>query len=392
MTEPSDADDDDTELPKVGDDSADTPEEGCDTSDASEVDDEDVEAKIRRVHFALDLSGMVKVPDFNFPQTDAFAQIMRAAGISDLTGKVIAALDLGPKLDLSVFDNLMPKIDVLSTLPRDIFPASAMSEHVARLSESMSHVVPKIDFQDLLPSVAFPALNFAEQYAGLYSSISGMFEPMMQRLRESLPPNWPESGGMFDLGLEIIRDEGVPLVWVPRKEIIAELLEAPDRDSRLGILLARKVEVTEDCRGVLEDVTSFGAQATLLRRAVDALEAGHDEAAQALAVVVTETAVTRSIGGYKKVKKKVVVDLADLPLFALRVHAALLPLGSFYTDWWPNKGTPPPVLLSRHATVHQADSIHYTASNALLAVILGTSVLRALQEFEESAEELEESA
>ena len=282
----------------------------------------------------------------------------------------------------------MPKIDIIGTLPTDIFPATAMSEHLARLSESISHVVPKIDFQDLLPSVAFPALNFAEQYAGLYSSISDMFEPMMQRLREALPPNWPESGGMFDLGLDIIRDEGVPLVWVPRKEIITELLEAPDRNSRLGILLARKVDVIEDCRGVLEDVTcdSFAEQVTLLRRAVDALEAGHDEAAQALAVVVTETAVTRSIGGYKKVKKEVVVDLGDMPLFALRVRAALLPLASFYTDWYPNKGAPPPELLSRHATVHQADSVHYTSSNAVLAVMLGTSVLRALQEFAESAE------
>lgn len=385
-TEPSDPDDEGTELPEVG--------ESSEADEASEVEGEDVAAKPRRVHFALDLSGIVSMPKFSFPD-DTFAQVIRAAGIPNLTEKIIPALDLGPKIDSSMFDlsRLLPKIDLLGTLPSSVFPANAMSEQVTRLAESMSLPVPKIDFQDLLPSMAFPALNIGKHYSELFASISNMLEPMMQRLRECLPPNWPDGGDMFDRGLDIIRDEGIPLVWLPRAEIVIELLDAPDRDSRLDILVTRKMEVTADCREVLEDVTSssFAGQVALLLRAVDALVAGHDEAAQALAVVVTETAVARSLGSkYGEVKKKVVVDLNDVPLFALRLRAALLPIGSFYTSWYASEGKPIPELLSRHVAVHQADPGHYTANNAVLAVMLATSVLRALQEFEESAGQLEE--
>lgn len=302
-----------------GADAEDIEPEVDESNEISEMDEEAdveeaVETNARPVRFAFDISGMVNMPNFKILDTDTFFQVMRAAGISDPAAKIIPALDLGPQPDLSKFDfsNFVPKIDVLGSFTESVSRANAnISERMAKLSESMSLAVPKVNFQDLLPGIAFPALNIAEQYAGLYASISDIFEPMMRRLQERLPPNWPEGGDMLDRGLDIIRDEGVPLVWVPRKEIIVELLDAPDRDSRLGILVARKFEIAEDCREVLAEMRSgsFAGQVALLLRAVDALASDHNEAAQALAVVVTETAVSRSIGDYAEVKKKVIVDL-----------------------------------------------------------------------------------
>jgi len=40
-------------------------------------------------------------------------------------------------------------------------------------------------------------------------------------------------------------------------------------------------------------------------------------------------------------------------------------------------------------SVHQADGRHYTIGNALVAVMLASSVLRALQELQEIAESAE---
>jgi hypothetical protein len=69
----------------------------------------------------------------------------------------------------------------------------------------------------------------------------------------------------------------------------------------------------------------------------------------------------------------------------LRVKAALAPIGPFYTAWYPSSGSPAPEALSRHVTIHQADQQHYTSGNAAVAVLLITSVLRALQELAEES-------
>lgn len=48
----------------------------------------------------------------------------------------------------------------------------------------------------------------------------------------------------------MVQDEGIPLVWVPRGEIVSDVLAAPDRQARIKILLARSGEVMQDCRDV----------------------------------------------------------------------------------------------------------------------------------------------
>jgi len=62
---------------------------------------------------------------------------------------------------------------------------------------------------------------------------SPAFLRMLERLRESLPPNWPDDIDL-DKVRTIVQDEGLPLVWVPRAEIMTELLAAPDRTARWG--------------------------------------------------------------------------------------------------------------------------------------------------------------
>jgi hypothetical protein len=52
--------------------------------------------------------------------------------------------------------------------------------------------------------------------------------------------------------------------------------------------------------------------------------------------------------------------------------------------------TPQPESLSRHVSVHQADPAHYTRGNATVAAMLVASVLRALQEFQEAADTIED--
>lgn len=198
------------------------------------------------------------------------------------------------------------------------------------------------------------------------------------------PPNWPTD---LDISIvtEILNEDGIPLVWVPRLEIVKLLVEAPDRSSRIAILLDRVDDLIEDCRQVLAgiDDPTLLEQLPLVIEAVDAFASGHQRPAHALAVVVTETVVKRAVaGGYKAVAKKVLFDPEAVPWHRLRLTASLAPIGPFFTDWFPSWGTPPPDALSRHVSVHQAATSHYSPANAVVAMLLATSVLRGVQELQ----------
>lgn len=241
---------------------------------------------------------------------------------------------------------------------------------------------PEIDFMGPKLSLAgvFPKVALTDFMPG--------FSAFVKSLRRFIPPNWSEEIDIERV-LSVIQGDGLPLTWVPRADVVDEVLRAADRTARVAVLLDHKVELIEDCHQVLDSIHEeiLAGQLSLARKAVDALADGHDEAAQALAVVVTETAVARGISGrYEEAKKQVLFDPETVPLVRLRLRAALAPIGHFYTTWYPNSGAPAPEALSRHVTVHQADQSHYTPGNAIVAALLATSVLRAFQELEELAD------
>ncbi|MFC0028012.1 hypothetical protein ACFFMM_00540 [Micromonospora chaiyaphumensis] len=261
--------------------------------------------------------------------------------------------------------------------PRFNFFAPNLSFLDEQIRRSLAGLVPKVDVK-WTP-------DMSAHFRGLiFPDLRQTMAPLFEQIREWMPPNWP-TGIDHKQVVTVFQDEGLPIVWVPRREIVEEMLAAPDRDARIQILLARTTEVVEDCREVLTAVTHprLAGQLPLVAKAIDAFGAGHQEAAQALAVVATETVVARALGGYKAVKQQVSFDPERVTISQLRLRAALAPIGVFYTTWYPSSGTPAPTELSRHVTVHQADLKHYTPGNAVVAVLLAASVIRAIQELYE---------
>jgi hypothetical protein len=307
----------------------------------------------------------------------------------DLTGiqRMLDAFDVNrfmPDLKKSI----MPAIDVSNLLP-DMSAFKALAG-LDRPLIDVDALLPKIDFAPFLKNVQ---LNLPD-----LSSVMPKFDfgpdlvTLLEGMRRKLPPNWSDDVDL-EQALNVILEDGLPLVWVPRAETIVAVLAADDRVARVAVLVDALAVIAVDCDAVLEEVDhpTLTGQVPLAKRAVAALREGHHEAAQALAVVVTETAVARALGrDYKKVKEQVLFD-PDLVAFTrLRLRAALAPIAPFYTAWWPGSGDPRPEALSRHVSVHQADEEHYTVANALLAVMLASSVLRALQELQEIADVADE--
>lgn len=248
---------------------------------------------------------------------------------------------------------------------------AALAPGLRALQEQLAALPPVVDpavfraIGDALPKINLPGLARA-----------------LERLREALPPNW-DSVGQYQQLAEIAREDGIPVVWVPPGEVLTELVAASDRSARLQVLRTRQAEVLASCREVLSEV----AQADMVVRvpqaleAITALESGLAAAAQTLAVAVTEAVLTAHVANgrtYKRLADDVDVDVEELSIAELRGAVALLPVIRFYTTWWSSSGTPPPAELSRHVTVHLAPASHLTVDNALVAVMLLTSVLRDL--------------
>ena len=318
------------------------------TSDADKVAGGGQPARFRLAS-TLELSGLASLAGFP-------SLIVPGPDFSWITPTLSAMVKpaIGPRIVSQVnFRGLFPQVDYTSFFPKfDLLPA-------------IVH-----DFPAVLPKFEFP---WAQQF-------SAILRPLLERM----PPNWPDD---IDLGQvqAVIQGDGLPLVWVPRAEIVTILLAAPDRAARVEVLRAHEQEITADCRTVLGAIShgTLSGQLPLAVKALDAFEAGHYEAAQALAVTVTETAVTHALGNYTQARQKAAFDPGRVTIRQLRVKAALAPIGPFYTAWYPSSGTPAPEALSRHVTIHQADQRHYTPGNACVAVLLATSVLRALQELAE---------
>lgn len=273
---------------------------------------------------------------------------------------------------LSEFNRRMA-IDVTKAI-REQFAESAIaaSTYMARSIWSKP-LVSRYDFSSVLAGGVFAEMR--ESLAKIGDAIS-----------RKLPPNWP-SGIDWEAVVTVIQDDGIPLVWVPRGEIVEAVVAAPDRNDRIKIILNHSTDIADDCREALAQVAdpALVGQVALAKSAVEAFAAGHHHSAQALAVVVTETALAATIDrSYKSVKDQVAVtDAGELTIAELRLRAALAPVGPFYTPWWPSSGTPAPEGLSRHVSVHRADPRHYTSANAHLSIMLAASVLPALAEYRE---------
>jgi hypothetical protein len=113
---------------------------------------------------------------------------------------------------------------------------------------------------------------------------------MQSALEMIRPRNWWGSGLKPDLLLTMAEVDGIPVAWLPPKEILAQLVDTPDRAGRVAYLNDHKAEVAADIRALLSECRDPWVQDDqfLLVRALDAFEAGHHEAAMALGVSIAE--------------------------------------------------------------------------------------------------------
>ncbi|GAB4054894.1 hypothetical protein [Catellatospora paridis] len=205
--------------------------------------------------------------------------------------------------------------------------------------------------------------------------------------------------------LAFARKYGVPLAWVPSVEIVKELVASPDRDNVDAILIRDGADIVDDCARVIGecDEPALAESRHLASAVIAAYRAGHVEPATALAVNMTESmavwASTPRVRAYdsfgardawqNKLARTSKYSRARLELDeggqfqvnSFLTDIIMAPIPSFFTPWRETEGAPPPEQLSRHAVVHQPVVKHLTPRNAVVAIMLMTSLLRQQQDW-----------
>lgn len=200
------------------------------------------------------------------------------------------------------------------------------------------------------------------------------FEKLVEGLDRWLPENLR---GELDLEAvaSIALDEGIPLCWIPRTEIVRSLLDACTPEDRLTMLDNYRDEIVDDCAEKLADVPHQWAREC--EEAIAALRIPLDGPAQSHAAGIIDSIVLCTLGarGRELAKSRAKEDWEDLAIRVAGENLVLRPLYRALVTWFPNNGTPIPDHFARHPTAHAVGQRGlFQARHALIAVMLAVSL------------------
>jgi len=265
-----------------------------------------------------------------------------------------------------------------------------------RLSESALPPAQAIRMGELLTSLAGALQTVGEDavtaeagrssfhnIVGALLELAGSLILVAGHLREQVPDNWPSWLYYASLG-ELIQD-GFPVTWVPNSEVLAAMIEAPDRPSRQRVLLDMQDQVLPHAAGVLsrvtaEDLTSDRAVVEQALRCVT-----HSPGLAQIGALIT--AVNRgqaevgaaSLGELFRHGEEAAKGEPLRNAERLQRTLMLTALAPTLTHFRPARLDPVPTRPHRHAVAHLTSDEQLTSANALESVLLAVSVLRQAQ-------------
>ncbi|WP_406258758.1 hypothetical protein [Streptomyces nigra] len=281
---------------------------------------------------------------------------------------------------------------------RDMFPPTTrmLQESAAfrlNLTENMRTV---------LPPLAAQVKQFQEQLRGMHAfnsslrtlieSVNRSYAPQWERIFESIkdfqsrifPENWegvirPDIAEFESL----LIDEGIALMWVPGPTVIQALLDASTAAERRRLISRRWKGIVTDCEAMLRGVThprlqepkKFGLDC------VRALQEGHTSPAQALAGNLLDSVLRRNFDNAARIevtrnnykKNGVRFNLDD---YKIRAAFTFAPVWCAHAKYKTEDGDPIPRTFGRHPTTHAVSRAQYSRINAVMGLMLVTSVIK----------------
>jgi hypothetical protein len=275
-------------------------------------------------------------------------------------------------------------------LPADSPLGSRLRDQLAQLSLRLPGVTPELlRTRGLANTLRIPVSDELRQAARRMHDrwLTPELADQMRRAKEgfdkALPPNWTGHNIFVSEAATCTTEQGLPLAWVPDGDTVVRVLAESELPARMKVLQARRHEVLTSCRERVGEINHLPLQDAAL--AVDAaalaLADGHDMAAQALSATIVETLVVEVFGRpkHEQTLSNAFRLSGETTLRKFRTALVIGAVEHALAEWWPRKD-PTPRRFNRHATAHTLAAAQYTADNALVGLMLATSMAREAQE------------
>ncbi|MFF0262046.1 hypothetical protein ACFYR2_24900 [Streptomyces microflavus] len=258
------------------------------------------------------------------------------------------------------------------------------------------------NFPTIVPPLAAQVTQLQKQLQGMYTfnsslrtlieSVNRSYAPQWERIFESIrdfqsrifPANWD---GVSRPGIDefesLLIDEGIALMWVPGPKVVQALLDASTAAERRRIISRRWRGVVTDCETVLSDVTHPSLQDTKKfgLDCVRALQEGHTAPAQALAGNLLDSVLRSNFDNAARVevtrnnfkKNGIRFNLDD---YKIRAAFTFAPVWCAHAKYKTEDGDPIPRTFGRHPTTHAVSRAQYSRINAVMGLMLVTSVIK----------------
>ncbi|WP_330285386.1 hypothetical protein [Streptomyces sp. NBC_00576] len=270
-----------------------------------------------------------------------------------------------------------PALRMRPVLPRIVVDSSLirMTAFTENLGRQMADLT---GFNDMVRKALEPlaATYRPPQWHSVFASLGDVIDRLYpENLREVRPD-------LDDLE-ELLVEEGIPLMWVPRPQTVRALLDAPDAAARRRIIGRRWTGIVNDCEAVLEEVTHPDVQDArdFALDVVHALRAGHTSAAQALAANLLDSLLQRHFDKDFRIELtkndfKTTGVKFKFEDHKFKVACTFAPVWYAHAKYHAKNGDPIPRTFGRHPSAHGVSRTQYSRINTVYALMLVTSVIK----------------
>jgi len=344
---------------------------------------ERLEATMKRLRRAL-----APQIDFKFPQIERLNKL--AADMAKLptfklpesTFKNISVMSAFASQQSKLFDAFKPALAAqaawkkqFAVIDSDIFKRTALAQ--SNLDAITAHLTKNVDF-----GLSGTFTKLAQQVATQQSAWLKTMGPAFASLKLSFyPPNLRKIDGLRWEEVEsVVMVDGIALYGVPRSSIAEALIRADSAAKRRDILGRRWKAISADCRAALEgcETEAVASDVPMALAALDALDAGHSAAAQALAGALLDSMVNSYLGKDRYLftpDKHGKRTNAAYDEFTAHEYIALAPIWQAWQKYFPDEGLPIPHTFSRNATAHTVSAKQYTKRNAVQSLMIASSLI-----------------
>jgi len=263
----------------------------------------------------------------------------------------------------------------LAAINSDLFKSSALAQ--TSINKITDQLHKNVDF-GLSDSFA----KLVQQVAAQQSAWIETLGPSLERLKLSFyPANLRTIDGLkWEEVQSVVMVDGIALYGVPRTPIAEGLIRADCSAKRRDILGRRWKAISADCRRAVEECNAeaVSSYAPIALKALDALDSGHTEAAQALAGALLDSMANTYFGTdrylYTPDKRGKRTNSA-YDEFSAHEYIALAPVWQAWQKFFPDEGLPVPHTFSRNATAHTVSKKQYTRRNAVQSLMIVSSLI-----------------